>query len=340
MAPIIPRMHLFEIDDQPWFPPFLRRIVQETLCRAWLTPPPITSPACAADIAAGVLIKNIGPSEATLYTFVDFCAGGGGPTPRIERTLNAHAAKSGLPRADFVLTDLYPHVDAWERASRRSEGGCLRYVREPIDASAVDKGVMDMLLSRSATKHEAENGSSSTGIADGTAERRRRRGGGGAGSIRLADQDRGSKGVFRIFNLAFHHMNDQLAKDILKNCVQTDTPFAIFELQDRSWRSVIACLLLGLGMFPGAPYYAWKWRSPATLIFTWLIPILPFVIVFDGLVSSLRTRTPEEVEALLKGCGAEGGTEGWKVRSGRERFLWPVGWMNWVVCMKEENERR
>jgi len=87
-----------------------------------------------------------------------------------------------------------------------------------------------------------------------------------------------------------------------------------------------------------APYYAWIWRSPATLIFTYLIPILPFVLVFDGWVSSLRTRTPEEVEVLLRSCGAEGGDaelSRWEIKSGRDRHLWPTGYLNWIVCVKK-----
>lgn len=75
-----------------------------------------------------------------------------------------------------------------------------------------------------------------------------------------------------------------------------------------------------------------------TLIFTYLIPILPFVLVFDGWMSSLRTRTPEEVEALLRSCGAEGGEEElrrWEVRSGREMFFWPTGNLNWIICERK-----
>jgi hypothetical protein len=106
----------------------------------------------------------------------------------------------------------------------------------------------------------------------------------------------------------------------------------IFELQDRSAESILATFILGCGILLAAPYYAWKWRSPATLFFTYLIPILPFVLVFDGIVSSLRTRTPEEVEALLRTCGAD--VSDWEMRSGRTRHLWPCAYLNWIVCTK------
>lgn len=86
-----------------------------------------------------------------------------------------------------------------------------------------------------------------------------------------------------------------------------------------------------------APYYALVWGSPLALVFTYVLPILPFVLVFDGWMSCLRTRTPEEVEALLRTCGAEGGQAEiakWEVKSGSEPFMWPVGSVNWIICVK------
>jgi len=84
-----------------------------------------------------------------------------------------------------------------------------------------------------------------------------------------------------------------------------------------------------------APYYAWKWRSPMTLFWTYIIPVLPFVLVFDGWISCLRARTPEEVEVLLRTCGAAG-TERWEMRSGSAVHLWPCAYVNWIVCVKKD----
>lgn len=114
--------------------------------------------------------------------------------------------------------------------------------------------------------------------------------------------------------------------------------YSIFELQERNIASFFTLIAFGIGCFAMAPYFAWKWRSPVTLIFTYLIPILPFVLVFDGWMSALRTRTPDEVEALLRTCGAEGGEEElrrWQVRSGREMFFWPTGNLNWIICERK-----
>jgi hypothetical protein len=138
---------------------------------------------------------------------------------------------------------------------------------------------------------------------------------------------------FRLFNLAFHHFEDPLAKAILKNTLETSDGFAIFELQDRTFASFVACMILGIGILIAAPYYAWRWRSPLALFFSYIIPVLPFVLVYDGLISSLRTRTPDEVEALLRTCGAD--SKGWELRSGRDMHLWPAGYLSWVICVKK-----
>lgn len=142
------------------------------------------------------------------------------------------------------------------------------------------------------------------------------------------------KNVMRLFNLSFHHFDDTLARGILKDTVDTGHGFAIFELQDRSFASAISVLMLGVAAIAVAPLLALKRRSLTIFIFSCIIPVLPFVLVFDGLVSCLRTRTPEEVEALLRGCGAD--TSSWEMQSGRRKFIWPCGYLNWIACKPVE----
>lgn len=146
------------------------------------------------------------------------------------------------------------------------------------------------------------------------------------------------KMTMRLFNLAFHHFDDPMARGIriLKNTVETSEGFVIFELQDRAFASIATMLFGNIIATLMAPFYAWKWRSPATLVFSWLIPILPLAFVWDACVSCLRTRSSEEIEALLRTCGAD--TSEWVVRGGSERYLWPYGYLNWVICKPLERE--
>ncbi|KAK0617034.1 hypothetical protein B0T14DRAFT_255949 [Immersiella caudata] len=321
MAPLVPRLHLFEIDDQTWFPSFLRARVQAALTATWTTQVPILQSTSPARLAARLLSSNLGTTVRD-YVFIDFCAGGGGPTPEIEKHLNqvikstrssstsatcndpvangttstaSYAAAPPNRPVRFVLTDLHPHVDDWKKAASASPN--LSYIPDSVNAAHAPADLVG--------SYKAE----------------------------------GTK-VFRLFNLAFHHFDDPLAKAILKNTLETSDGFGIFELQERSLiKGFIPVLLFGFGILLIAPYYAIKWRSPATLFFTYVIPILPFVLVFDGWISALRTRTPEEVEALLRKCGVEGGQEEvikWEVRSGRASFMGPVGHLNWIICVKRE----
>tara|TARA_R110002060_G_scaffold52073_1_gene63014 strand:+ start:1068 stop:1514 length:447 start_codon:yes stop_codon:yes gene_type:complete len=146
----------------------------------------------------------------TSYTYVDFCAGAGGPTPFIEKDLNAqlsshtpaspytaslNASKAALtPRSphaatsprtltpdngavQFILTDLHPHIPDWTEASKRSEN--LTFVSDPVDAA---------------------NAPASLNGKDG-------------------------RKIFRLYNLAFHHFEDKLGLDILRNTIETADGF-------------------------------------------------------------------------------------------------------------------
>jgi len=455
--PLLPRLHLFEINDQAWFPPFLRARVQAGLTHAWTAYIPGLQPSSPAALVADILLRNIGPDNVPRYTYIDFCSGAGGPTPIIERSLNrrlllraiengsgsanksqnenrgdshneglsyadvakqadasqestgndshnqqlstdstrddtpsyAEAAKQissdDIPRndqggdgpqtqqqessnstledapsyaevaqqistdelksgatkypasfrksndskdkdgheaspsssdsteddnafatgVDFVLTDLHPHPTAWEEAARNSAR--LHYVARPVNAAAAPRD----LVSQATSSITTFPGSGRSGPVKG-------------------------RSTFRLFNLAFHHFDDAAARSILRDTLATSSGFGIFELQDRSLSSFATCLIFGAGVFLfGLPLY---WWSPLTLFFVYIMPLIPLVLVFDGFVSSLRTRTPAEVEMLLKSCGDKEFESGkWEIRSGRERFMWPTGHLNWIICTKKED---
>jgi len=94
----------------------------------------------------------------------------------------------------------------------------------------------------------------------------------------------------------------------------------------------------------------WFWRDPIQLLLTYVIPIMPFIMAFDGVVSSLRTRTFEEILKMMPldvngyERSLEQNEEGryevvayngdWVFKAGREMHTWPLGYMNWVVGYK------
>lgn len=140
---------------------------------------------------------------------------------------------------------------------------------------------------------------------------------------------RGGK-IMRLFSLAFHHFPDPLARDILRNTLHTSDGFAIFELQGRDVGNLATVLMLGPLLWLGSWY--WFWGQWGHLFWTYIIPVVPFVVVYDGLVSCLRTRRDGEVLALMRQVG---GWEGWRVESGSEVHTWPGGRLQWFVGVKE-----
>jgi len=95
----------------------------------------------------------------------------------------------------------------------------------------------------------------------------------------------------------------------------------------------------------------WFWRDPIQLILTYVVPVMPFVMAFDGAVSSLRTRTFREILKLMPldengyeysleqdegGRYAEVACNGdWVFKASGEMHTWPLGHMNWVVGYKK-----
>ena len=331
------RLHLFEIDDQPWFPPSLRLYVQAVLTHLWdFRLPPLQSHT-PSSLVALVLQKTLG-HHIRNYTFVDFCSGAGGPTPSIEwfvnRALqdgegtgerraaqldgfatpdavdggNVGEDKEGEGGVPFVMTDIHPHLPAWRSAGARSR--LLGYIPEPIDAADAPADMLSLV--EGATR----------GAEYGNVVRREEQG-----------FERG-RPIFRLFSLAFHHFDDELAERILRNTLQTSDGFAIFELQGRDVGNLLTVLMLGPLLWLGSWY--WFWGDWGHLFWTYVIPVVPFVIVYDGLVSCLRTRRDGEVLKLLQRAAeiVGGGIDGWRFEVGGEVHTWPSGTMQYFIGVK------
>ena len=69
-----------------------------------------------------------------------------------------------------------------------------------------------------------------------------------------------------------------------------------------------------------------------------MVPVVPFVLVFDGVISSLRTRRETEVLGLISKCGAS--TEGWRFETGSEVHTRTGGTMNYFIGIKEVDGKK
>jgi hypothetical protein len=111
-------------------------------------------------------------------------------------------------------------------------------------------------------------------------------------------------GVRTLFE-GLHHFPPERARALFADAVARRVPFAAFELTQRSLPYLlIQCLLivpLVWGFTPLIRPLRW-WR----LALTYLVPILPLLILWDGVVSSLRTYAPTDLEKLTAGLDADG----------------------------------
>lgn len=115
-------------------------------------------------------------------------------------------------------------------------------------------------------------------------------------SVDALDVPRDMPGLRTVF-AAFHHFAPLQARQMLADAVANRRGIAIFELTERK---PLACLFVLVGTLPLSltliPFVRpFRW---AYLPLTYLLPAIPFILCFDGLVSCLRSYTPDELLAM------------------------------------------
>ncbi|KAL0242359.1 hypothetical protein I308_105988 [Cryptococcus tetragattii IND107] len=151
-----------------------------------------------------------------------------------------------------------------------------------------------------------------------------------------------SKRHLRTFFLSFHHFNEEQAREIIVDAMRSAEGICIFELQECDFESVMMIIL----MLAPLTWIFMPFQRPniKTLIFTYLIPLIPFILVLDGLISVYRTRSPSHILHLanlatlslaLEGEDKVIGDMDWKWEHGTERHTWPFGRLVWVVGRRD-----
>ena len=223
------RIHLFEFEDQKWFPQLLRNYVTDFLQY-------LANKAKVYEPVVDVINETLQKSNTT--QIIDLGSGGGGGLVWLGKELQK---KNSEIRIKF--TDLFPNVEAFQHTTNQSD--IFEYHSEPINAKNVPENL---------------------------------------------------KGLRTMF-LSFHHFQPKNAKMILQNAINSNQPIAVLEIQDRSLPSIVAMLLSPVSVLFTTPFIRpFRWSR---LFFTYLIPIVPFVVLWDGIVSALRTYTVEEMRNLI-----------------------------------------
>jgi hypothetical protein len=102
---------------------------------------------------------------------------------------------------------------------------------------------------------------------------------------------------FRTIFSSFHHFGPEAARRILSDAAERGRGVGVFEMARRSPRTIfMICLIpfLSIALAPGIRPFRWS-----RLLWTWLIPLVPFVLFYDGIVSCLRAYSHGELEELI-----------------------------------------
>lgn len=119
----MPRLHLLEIEDQPWCPAAVRDTLTDTLALVLNR----------TNRYAPIVPRLRRALERTgTRRIVDLCSGAGGPWPRLLSQLDG----AGGLRFQVRLTDRYPNRAALERV-RAASGQRIDFHAHPVDATRV-----------------------------------------------------------------------------------------------------------------------------------------------------------------------------------------------------------
>lgn len=237
------RIHLFEFEDQKWFPAFLRNFGTDFL-QFLSNKTKLYKPI--------VPIIEKGLKEGNTDQIVDLGSGGGGGLIWLNSAL-----KKNFPELKIVMTDFYPNISAFEYSKSKADN--FEYRKEQIDARNVPKDLIGL----------------------------------------------------RTQFLSLHHFEPEDAILILQNAVISDCPIGIFEAQERSVPSILAMLFSPVSVLLTAPFI--RPFKMGRIIFTYLIPIVPLFVLWDGIVSSLRTYSVKEMKELVENV------------KGEEKYNWEIG---------------
>jgi len=225
------RLHLFELEDQAWFPGIIRDLATDYL--------QFIQERFRIDRAMTPLVRRA-LDEGGATRIVDLCSGGSGPLLGLVTDL----AAEGRP-VHATLTDLFPNIPAFAKIADAS-GGLIGYERDPVDARNVPP--------------------------------------------RLT-------GLRTIFN-GFHHLRPADARAILHAAAAARQPIAIFEVSERSLRT-LPVLLTPIFVWLATPFMRpFTWQR---FLWTYLVPLVPLTCLWDGVVSQLRAYTVPELRHLCQG---------------------------------------
>lgn len=128
-------------------------------------------------------------------------------------------------------------------------------------------------------------------------------------SVDAANSTTVPNGIRTMMN-SFHHMPPKQAKDILRSAKESNQPIMIYEMAENKipllvwWLflplSLVILVVMVLFMTPFV-----RPLTPAQLILTYIIPVIPITYAWDGQASLPRIYTLDDIDILLDGLRSE-----------------------------------
>lgn len=228
----MPRLHLFEFEDQEWFPETIRNGITDFLQFA----------VSVSDLYrpfAHRLESAVRITQAS--RIIDLCSGGGGPWIELEK----HVEIIRERQIPILLTDYYPNEEAFRGINDRPDSN----VRAALQ------------------------------------------------SVSAMDVPNDLKGFRTLFS-SFHHFKPADASSILEDAVRKGQGIAIAESTQRHPLLILYMLIVPLIVLLATPFI--KPFRLSRLFWTYLLPLIPLAVMFDGIVSCLRTYSPDELIGLVR----------------------------------------
>lgn len=103
---------------------------------------------------------------------------------------------------------------------------------------------------------------------------------------------------FRTFFASFHHFPPDEARAILKDAVDNGQGVGVFEITARKPVAYLLMSFAPIWVLIFAPFIRpFRWSR---IFWTYLIPIVPILALFDGMVSCLRTYSVSELSEMVE----------------------------------------
>ena len=109
---------------------------------------------------------------------------------------------------------------------------------------------------------------------------------------------------FRTIFSSFHHFPNPVAIGILQNAVDNRQGIGVFEAARRHPVTIAQTTLMFFGGLVTAPFIR-PFRF-SRLFWTYILPVIPFILFYDGVISSLRAYSTTQLREMIATLHADG----------------------------------